>query len=627
MSWRDLLFGRPLRSDEEQAERIGAARGVAVLGLDALASSAYGPEAALTVLLPLGSLAAVYVAPISGVIVVLLLAVYFSYRQTIAAYPGGGGSFTVASQNLGRVPGVLAASALALDYILNVAVAIAAGVGAVASAMPSLLPYTLSLCLGILALLTLVNLRGIRETGIVLMSPTWLFVGALGLTIAIGVVKSIAAGGHPEPVVPPAPAPPATMTATSLWLLLRAFANGTTAMTGVEAVSNGVPLFREPTIKNAQRTLTLIISILVLFLIGIAYLCRTYHIVATAPGETGYQSVLSQLVGVVMGRGTFYVVAISAVLAVLCLSANTSFADFPRLCRMLALDEFLPASFAHRGARLVFTEGIVVLALLAGVLLVIFGGITDRLIPLFAVGALTAFSMSQWGMVAHWRREGGPHATRSMLINGVGATATSVTVLIVIASKFTEGAWITIIVVAAFMVLLLRRRKLSERVDAEIGASIASCEPLKLDHAPPPIIMVPLRRLDRVARKALKLAITMSPDVEAVQVLTDDPDCTDLRPMWGKLVEEPVRSTGRVPPKLTAIPSEYREFFTPFLAHLREVIAANPHRYIAVVVPELVERRWYHGLLRTRARLLKRLLRTHGGEHVVIIDTPWHLEE
>jgi amino acid transporter len=282
--------------------------------------------------------------------------VYLSYRQTIEAYPGGGGSYTVASQNLGPYPGLLAASALSLDYILNVAVGISAGVGAVVSAIPSLLRYTLPLSLAILVLLTVVNLRGIRESGLVFLLPTYLFVGTLILVVALGLVRTILTHGHPVPVTPP-PIPGPPTAAVTTWLLVRSFASGTTAMTGVEAVSNGVPLFRDPSVRTANRTLTAIVALLVILLAGIAYLCPAYNIAATAPDTEGYQSVLSQLAGAVVGKGVLYFVTMTSVVTVLCLSANTSFADFPRLGRVLALDRYLPLQFAHPGRRLVYTTG------------------------------------------------------------------------------------------------------------------------------------------------------------------------------------------------------------------------------------------------------------------------------
>jgi len=404
MSFLDILLGKPLATADERAEQIGMAEGIPIFGLDALSSAAYGPEAALTLLIALGAAGVRYIVPISACIIVLLAIVHFSYRQTIAAYPGGGGSYTVASANLGKIPGLVAGAALMIDYILVVAVGISAGVGALVSAAPRLQPHTLALCLGILAVITLTNLRGVREAGIIFMAPTFLFLGTLLATVLIGTVKTVMAAGHPIAVVaPPAPLAGSLVTAASAWVLLQAFANGCTAMTGVEAVSNGTRAFREPTVHNAQRTLSVIIGLLIVLLAGIAYLVRAYGIAATDPGKSGYQSVLSMLVAAVAGRGWFYYVTIGSILVILSLSANTAFADFPRLCRAVAQNNFLPHSFGYRGRRLVYTEGIVVLAILSGILLVLFGGITDRLIPLFAIGAFLAFTLSQAGM-AQWPR-------------------------------------------------------------------------------------------------------------------------------------------------------------------------------------------------------------------------------
>ena len=429
---------------EEEGQKLGPIAGIPVLGLDALSSAAYGPEAALTILLPLGALGLRYVGPISALIIGVLLLVFFSYRQTIHAYPGGGGSYTVAKENLGKPSALLAAGALALDYVLNVAVGISAGVGALVSAAPSLLPHTLALCLGILVLLTLINLRGLREAGFAFILPTYAFVATLAVVIAIGLWKSLTSGGHPVPVTAP-PLVSASTVAVGSWMLVRAFASGCTAMTGVEAVSNGVPIFRDPRVPNAQRTLTAIVLILVAFLGGIAYLAYSYGLVATDPGGTSYQSILSMLTGAVVGRGVFYYVTMGSVVTVLALSANTSFADFPRLCRILAEDQYLPDFFALRGRRLVFTQGILALAILSGGLLVMFGGITDRLIPLFAIGAFLAFTLSQAAMVVHWRRLGGPVAKHSLPLNAIGAVATAITLVVVAVSKFSEGAWVTLI--------------------------------------------------------------------------------------------------------------------------------------------------------------------------------------
>jgi amino acid transporter len=625
MSLREVLLGRPLRSEEQEAQKIGPLRGIPVLGLDALASASYGPEAALTVLMTLGASASGHIAPISAVIIAVLVVVYLSYRQTIAAYTNGGGAYTVASQNLGPLPGLLAASALFVDYVLNVAVAISAGVGAIVSAAPRLLPYTLPLCLAVLALITVANLRGVRESGLLFMLPTYAFLACLGATILLGVAKTVLAGGHPTPVVGPPPPHAAARGvggALGAWLLLRAFASGCTAMTGVEAVSNAVPLFKQPTVKMAQRTLTAIVAALVLLLAGIAFLARAYAVAATRPGEPGYQSVISQLVAAVAGRGAFYYVTISAVVSVLCLSANTSFADFPRLCRVLALDEYLPAEFAHPGRRLVYSVGIAVLAALAAVLLVAFGGITDRLIPLFAVGAFLTFTMSQAGMVVHWRRVGGRGAASARVMNAAGAAATGATLVVVVASKFEEGAWITVLIVPALVLFFRGVRRYEDRIDRETDVE----GPLQLDRPPSPIVVVPIKRLNRVARKALRLAVSMSPDVRVVQVFAEDLQMDDLRGDWRDSVERPLREAGFAPPELVLLHSPYREFYGPLLRYVRELTAEHPRRYVAVVVPELVDRRWYHLILRShRPTLLKGLLLLRGGPRVIVINTPWYL--
>src|ERR1700680_1048107 len=434
MGFIDVLFGRPLASSEDQGERITPTQGIPVFGLDALSSAAYGPEAALKILLPLGLMGVRYIVPLTAAVIALLVIVYFSYRQTIESYPNGGGSYTVAGKSLGPFAGLLAAAALMIDYVLTAAVGISAGVGALVSAIPSLEAHTLVLCLGILVLIIVVNLRGARETGVAFMIPTYLFLGTLLTTIILGVVKSAAASGHPVPVVPPAPLHP-VMAMVSAWLILKAFASGCTAMTGVEAVSNGVTAFREPVVKSAQRTLSVVIGLLIVLLAGIASLCRAYQIGATDPGP-GYQSVLSQLTAAVVGRNDFYFLTIGAILLVLSLSANTAFADFPRLCRLIAEDGYLPNPLAVRGRRLVYTWGITVLTALCGALLILFRGVTDRLIPLYAVGAFLAFTLSQAGMVVHWKRTGGAGARFAMLVNGVGATATAATVAVVTVTKF-----------------------------------------------------------------------------------------------------------------------------------------------------------------------------------------------
>jgi amino acid transporter len=622
MSVLDILLGKRLPTSDERAEQIGTAAGIPIFGLDALSSAAYGPEAALTLLIPLGAIGIAYIVPVSISIIILLTIVYFSYRQTIAAYPGGGGSYTVASENLGTYPGLLAAAALMIDYVLTAAVGISAGVGALVSAVPSLQPHTLVLCLGILVIITLVNLRGLREAGVVFMVPTYLFLVTLLFVIVEGAVKTLAAGGHPMAVVAP-PAPPATLMAVaSTWMLLQVFSNGCTAMTGVEAVSNGVRAFREPGVKIAQRTLTVIIGLLIILLAGIAYLVRAYGIAATDPGAPGYQSILSMLVAAVMGRGWFYYVTIGSVLLILSLSANTAFADFPRLCRVVAQNGFMPHSLGYRGRRLVYSEGILLLAGLTAILLAVFGGVTDRLIPLYAIGAFTAFTLSQAGMVAHWRRLRGRGWFQSMMVNGLGAFATGVTSIVVLVAKFTSGAWVSALLIALMIVGMLMVRRHYNRVAEEV----CSTSPLDCSAVDTPFIVVPVQDWSKIAQRALEFGMSLSTDIHAVHVTTEDEPST-LKSDWRCYVEEPAKKMGRKPPELVILPSPYRLVLRPILDYVLQVESEHPNRQIAIIVPELVEKHWYHYPLHNqRAELLKALLLLHGSKRIVLINVPWYLD-
>ena len=625
MKLSDLLLGKPLATRDETAERIGPSAGIPIFGLDALSSAAYGPEAALTLLIPAGLAGVGYIFPITMSIVVLLAIVYFSYCQTIEAYPSGGGSYTVAHENLGSTAGLLAAAALMIDYILVVAVGISAGVGAVVSAFPQAQAHTLSLCLGILVVITLVNLRGVRDTGLVFLFPTYLFVGTLLTMIVMGLLKTLSSGGHPVPVIAPPAHGAAQVTAVAgAWLLLKAFASGCTAMTGVEAVSNGVKAFREPTSKNARQTLTVIIALLIVLLAGIAWLVRAYGIVAWDPGAAGYQSVLALLVVAVAGKGVFYYVTIAGILLVLALSANTAFADFPRLCRAIAYDRYLPHSFTIRGRRLIHTEGVYVLAGFAAVLLIIFGGITDRLIPLFAIGAFLAFTLSQAGMVAHWRRVGGPHAKHSMLLNGLGAVATAITVVVVLVAKFAEGAWITLLLIPTLLVFM----KWVRRHYARVGTEVATTQPLDLVGVKAPIVVVPVDRWSKVSRHGLRFALSVSPDVIGLHVRSGEPGqhTDDLEKSWCRLVETPVVELGMAMPRLEVLESPYRFVVTPIVDYVLELEKQNPDRQIAVMVPEMVERRWYYQFLHNqRGSVLKALLYLKGSQRIMVINAPWYL--
>ncbi len=622
LSFVDTVLGRPLASEEEDQQRLAVLAGIPVFGLDALSSAAYGPEAALTVLLPLGAVGAIYIIPITGAICVLLAIVYLSYRQTIAAYPSGGGSYTVAHENLGAQAGLLAAAALMIDYLLNVAVGISAGVGAIISALPMLQPYTLSLCLVILLILTIVNLRGTREAGVLFMVPTLIFVGTLFAMIVMGMWATIAADGHPRPVVAPPSATRAVHIA-ALWLLLRAFASGCTAMTGVEAVSNGVPAFRKPVVISAQRALGAIIAILVSLLAGIAYLSHAYGIVATVPGSASYESVLSQLLAAVVGKGIFYGVSIVSIVLVLCLSANTSFADFPRLCRAVAEDGYLPRAFANRGRRLVYSEGICVLSGLAAVLLIIFDGITDNLIPLFAVGAFLAFTLSQTGMVVHWSRSRSASARSSMLINGLGAMATAITTLIVVIAKFTQGAWIVVLLAPA-LILIMRA---VHRHYRDLDGQTAAIEDFEPDSARAPLVIVPIDRWSRISRRALRFAVTMSDEITALHVECDR-HTTSLRHDWHTFVQEPARRAKRPVPQLVVLKSPYRFIINPVVDRILELEEENPDRMIAVLLPELVERHWMHYFLHNQGpeMIAVRLMRK-GKQRIMIVNVPWHMPD
>jgi amino acid transporter len=619
----DYLLGRRLATYEEGEQRVGVAAGIPMLGLDALGSAAYGPEAALTLLIPLGAAGVGYIGPISMLIVLLLIVVYFSYRQTIAAYPLGGGSYTVAKDNLGTTAGLFAAAALLLDYVLVVAVGISAGVGALVSALPGLQPHILSLCLAILLLITIVNLRGVRESGLALMAPTYLFIVSLLLVLAIGVVKSILAKGHPVPVEPPAVLADATA-AVGLWILMRAFASGCTAMTGVEAVSNGVTAFREPAVPHAQRTLTAIIGLLGVMLAGIAYLCHVYTIGATDQGQIGYQSVLSQLVAAVVGRGVFYYITIGSVLAVLALSANTGFADFPRLCRVIASDGFLPSGFAHRGRRLVYSQGIIVLAVLSAGLLIAFGGITDRLIPLFAIGAFLAFTLSQAGMVVHWWRLGGDHAKKSIAFNGAGAICTGVTLLVVLISKFLEGAWVMMLLIPGLFLVFYGVRSHYLKV----GRELACDQPLDAAGLRPPVVLLPIRGWSVITRKALRFALSISPEIYALHIAGDEGAMVALEEGWRRFVREPASTAGLPAPKLIVVYSPFRRMYNPLIEVVSDLKKSHPDREIAVIIPELIGTRWYHYVLHNQtAAFMVAYLRMSGFRKVVVINVPWYLAD
>ncbi|HXX15061.1 MAG TPA: APC family permease [Candidatus Eremiobacteraceae bacterium] len=623
MNLIDLVVGKPLKTSEERAEQVGVSSGIPIFGLDALSSAAYGPEAALSLLIPLGLLGINYIIPVSLAIITLLVIVYFSYLQTIAAYPMGGGSYTVARSNLGAFPGLLAAAALLTDYILTAAVGISAGVGALVSAVPSLEPHMVSLCVGILLVITILNLRGVRDAGIAFMIPTYMFVATLLIMIVGGVIRLLLSGGHPTPAAA-LPSPGPVTTAVTYWLLLKVFASGCTALTGVEAVSNGVRAFREPGVKIAQRTLSIIILLLAILLAGISFLVKAYGITATDPGQPGYQSILSMLLLAVFGKGVFYYVTIASILLVLSLSANTAFADFPRLCRAIALNNYLPHVFAYRGRRLVYTYGIVILAIATGFLLILFGGVTDRLIPLYAVGAFMAFTLSQLGMVVHWIKKRGPHWLRSMLINSLGALVTGMTVLVVLLAKFTQGAWITVIFIPLLIIFF---RKVRQHYHDVVVATTCTDMVEPANHITPPIAVVPIERWSRVSKQALDFASRISTEIIAIHVEPEN-HSELLRDDWERYVEKPFREAGSDPPQLVVMPSPYRWVIVPVVQYVLRLSQKHPHRRIVVIIPQLVENHWYEYFLHNqRGRLLEWVLLAQGNKHIFTLSSPCYLDD
>jgi amino acid transporter len=626
MAIQDRIFGRPLASSEERAEQIGVSAGIPIFGLDALTSAAYGPEQALLYLIPLGLLGIHLLIPIIASILTLLVIVYFSYRQTIAAYPNGGGSYTVASENLGENAGLLAAAALMIDYILTAAVGISAGVQAVTSVETKLIPYTLPMCLFVLAVLALINLRGVKDTGAAFMLPTFLFIGTLLTLVGVGVVKTIAAGGHPHAlaIMPqPTPAEGQFEGIAFVWLIMKAFSSGCAAMTGVEAVSNGVMAFGEPRAKKAQLTLTIIIGILIVLLFGTSWLANHYQIMAMKPEDSDYQSLLSLLVKAVFGRGWFYFVTMGSVFLALALSANTAFADFPRLTRAIAMQDHLPHVFILRGRRLLFSHGVYALTGFTAVILIIFGGITDKLIPLYAIGAFLAFTLSQAGMVQHWRKEEGDHkgAGWHMFVNGLGAVATGITTVIVLVSKFAAGAWVTALLVPTLILLMHSVKKHYKRVQREM----ADMQPMNVANLEEPVVVIPMAGWNKISEKALRFGLLMSKEIKVVHVHSED-EGHGIEDDWERQVLEPLRSTQLPVPELVTIMSNYRFIISPLMDYILRLEAENPGRKVAVLLPELVVKHWWENLLHNqRVQLLKLFLLVKGNQRIVVVNIPWYL--
>jgi len=607
-----ILFGRPLPSDRLEHERLNKKTALAVLSSDAISSVAYATEQILLVLGVLGTLALSYVVGISGAIVALLLLVALSYRQTIFAYPHGGGSYTVARENLGRMPGLIAAAALLTDYILTVAVSISAGVAAITSAYALLAPYTVLMCVGATFLLMTVNLRGVRDSGIAFSVPTYIFIALMLLLIGLGLYRGIM--GHelaPAAVVRVDPLSASQhpvgvpLGFAFTFLILRAFAEGCVAMTGTEAISNGVGAFKSPSASNAAKTLTWMAVILGTFFMGASYLAQHYHVMPTTS-----ETVLSQLGRHIFGPGWLYYALQFSTFALLVLAANTAFADFPRLSSILAQDAYMPRQFAARGDRLAFSNGIIVLAGVAILLVWMFKGNTSALIPLYAIGVFVCFTLSQAGMVMRWRRLKSPGWRWRALLNGVGAVATAAVAIVQVVTKFTSGAWIVVVIIPVIIVLL---QKIHRHYD------VFSKEVRYTGHAPLMFMhhtaVVPVNGITKPIAGALVYATTISEDVRAVYVGVDPEASERLKASWREW---------DIGVELIILPSPFRSVIRPTVDYVKGLISSGEADLVTVVVAEVVPHKWWEHLLHNKTALFVRtafLFRSN----VVVTSVPYLL--
>jgi amino acid transporter len=603
-SFKRLILGRPIPTHLAHHERLSRVTGLAVLSSDALSSVAYATEEILRVLV-IGGLAALsYGTPIAMLIATLLAIVAFSYRQTIHAYPNGGGAYIVSKDNLGINAALVAASALLIDYTLTVAVSIAAGVAAVTSAFPSLHVNRVELSLAFLVVLALGNLRGIRESGRLFSIPTYFFIVMILLLEALGIWRYVTGTIHPIQTENPLPLGSSVI---GIFALLTAFSNGCTAMTGVEAVSNGVPAFRPPESKNAAQTLIAMAVLAITMFVGITLLATAYHVV---PSET--ETVISQIArGTFGGRGVLYLCVQAATMLILVLAANTAYADFPRLGSIVARDGFLPRQFSNQGDRLAFSNGIFALSFFAGLLLVVFGGDTHALIPLYMIGVFISFTLSQFGMVLHWRRLREPGWVASAFINGIGAIATAIVLCIVAITKALEGAWIIILLIPVLVLIFKSTRRHYEHVADQL--SLSSWKGETRQHS---TILVPIGGVQRAVLQAVAYARSLSDDVRALFVDTDSNATERVRADWEKWGG----ST-----KLEILPSPYRSLMEPLLEYIDQLQAANPNDYVTVILPEFVPAQWWQHLLHNqRALLIKGALLFRP--RVVVTSVPFHLD-
>lgn len=601
-----LLVGRPIATADEGLERLNKVRALAVLSSDALSSVAYGTEAAMRTLILAGVAALSLTLPISLVIALLLIIVATSYQQTIQGYPSGGGSYIVAHENLGQIPGLVAAAALLVDYVLTVAVSVAAGVAALVSAFPALADHDVGLAVGAVLLIMLLNLRGVRESGTIFAIPTYVFVFSILGLIGWGFFR-LATGGIPYEPGPPGPQ--AGTQDLTWFLILSAFAKGCTAMTGTEAISNVVPVFKPPEIRNARITLAWMAGLLATMFVGISFLASYIGVI---PDPTEQETVLSQLTRLITGHGPYYYLVQFSTTLILVLAANTSFASFPRLLYVMARDRYVPRWFGLRGDRLAFSVGIIALTALSCLLLIVFRSSVERLLPLYAIGVFTGFTLSQSGMVVHWLRGSEPNRRRKALINGIGAVATGIVTLVIAVTKFAEGAWIVILIAPVLIVLFL----LVHGHYLRIAKQLRTQAPVK-PRGTPPLVLVPISSLSLVARQALAFAEDISQRVVAIHVTADLREAEALRAQWQEVV-------GNLP--LVIIESPYRLLLPPLLAYVDAVRDLDPDETIMVVLPEFVPRHWWEHLLhnQTALRLKGALL---FRSRVAVTSFPYQLAE
>jgi amino acid transporter len=598
-----LILGRPIPSHLAHYERLSRVTGLAVLSSDALSSVAYATDFIVATLIVAGVDALGRAIPISLVITTLLAVVAFSYRQTIHAYPSGGGAFIVAKENIGVNAGLVAAASLLVDYTLTVSVSISAGVLAITSAAPALAPYRVELCLIFLALLTVGNLRGIRESGRIFSVPTYFFVVSILVLIAAGLYRFLTGTIAPIPLQLP---PDAGTRPLTTMLLLTAFANGCTAMTGVEAVSNGVPAFRPPEAKNASATLVTMAGLAIVMFLGITFLMHAYRVVPTR-AESG----ISLLARAILGdRTLLYYLVQAATTLILVLAANTAFADFPRLASLVSRDRFLPRQFMNQGDRLAFSNGILVLSSFAALLIIAFGGVTESLLPLYMIGVFVSFTLSQTGMVVHWRRAGTPGWRTSAFINGFGAVVTGVVLLVVAVTKTLEGAWIVLLLIPCIVAAFRATRLHYDRVAEQL--TLRGYEPPARRHN---TVLIPIGGIQRAVVEALRYAETLSDDVRAVYVDVDVAATEHVRRGWETW-------GGRV--QLVVLDSPFRSVLEPLLEYIEQVGAERSGDYVTVILPEFVPARWWQHLLHNqRALLIKGALLFRPN--TVVTSVPFHL--